>query len=263
VETRKRYDTLELLPDAPPFGRELVRSLGLRGLHCGSGPKLAGGGWLNTDQYHLRSREQEATEPGRIARLNGELYYLEHDAREPFPFDDESFDWVYSEHFIEHLYPGDAVAWLAEVRRILRPGGHVRISTPDLRKYVHGYLDPEQAFFSEHHRRIAPHLEPMLIDPHDESQPPRRRELRRRYLHGEQEVPSRAAFLINQIFQLWDHRWVYDFEELRLVASRAGFDRALVTERGFREGRDPQVAALDREERNDESLYAEMRKRHT
>jgi hypothetical protein len=32
------------------------------------------------------------------------------------------------------------VAWLAEMRRLLAPGGVLRISTPDLEKYVRGYL---------------------------------------------------------------------------------------------------------------------------
>jgi SAM-dependent methyltransferase len=236
-----------------------MRSLGLRGLQCGSGPKLAPE-WLNTDMMHLRGREEGETEPGRLARLDGNLYYLEHDATEPFPFEDDSFDFVYNEHFIEHLYPGDAIVWLKEVRRILRPGGHLRISTPDMRKYMHGYVDPDKAFFKQHHERMAPHLQGFLVDPDDESVPPPKRNVRRRYFVDDEEVPIRPAFMINQIFQLWGHRWVYDFEELRFVAQRAGFDPSLVSEHGFREGSEPTVAALDLETRNDESVYVEIRK---
>jgi SAM-dependent methyltransferase len=248
------------LDESPPYGGDLMLSLGLRGLQCGSGPKLMSG-CLNTDMVHLSSRDGTGeTEMGRLARLNGDLYYLEHDATEPFPVEDESFDWVYNEHFIEHLFPGDAIVWLREVRRILRPGGHLRISTPDMRKYMNGYADPDKAFFKQHHERMAPHLQNFLVDPEDESIPPQRRNVSRRYFPGDEEVPIRPAFMVNQIFQLWGHRWVYDFDELRHVAERAGFDPALVVERSFREGRKPDVAALDLEHRNDESIYVEIQR---
>src|SRR5512145_1286951 len=96
----RRYGTLELLPEEAPFSGELMQRLGLRGLQCGSGPKLVQG-WLNTDMVHITAKDDRETARGRIAALDGSLYYLEHDATEAFPFQDESFDWVYSEHFIE------------------------------------------------------------------------------------------------------------------------------------------------------------------
>ncbi len=250
----RRYDQLELLPDAPPYGAELMRRIGLRGLQCGSGPKLPPG-WMNTDMVHITSKAGEETERGRIAVLDGNFYFMEHDATEPFPFEDASFDWVYSEHFIEHLEPAEAIAWLTEMHRILRPGGHIRVSTPDMGKYMRGYADPAGQFFDQHHERVAPHLKPFAPD--DESVPLPRRQFAQRYMPGEQEVPARRAFLVNQIFFFWGHKWIYDFEELRWALSCAGFDPANVVERGFREGSAPELAQLDLELRNDESVYAE------
>jgi SAM-dependent methyltransferase len=252
----RRYETLELLPQTAPFGGELMREHGLRGLQCGSGPQLRQG-WLNTDMLHLRTRDDKEVQRGRIAVLDNSHYFLEHDATEPFPFADEAFDWVYSEHFVEHLHPGDTIAWLEDVRRILRPGGRVRISTPDLRKYVRGYLEDDGAFLRRHHELMAPHLQQFMIDPDDETQPQQRRNIKRQYFTGEDAIPSRRAFMVNQIFFFWGHHWIYDFDELRYVLSMAGFDPERVSEHGFREGHEPEMATLDRENRSDESVYVE------
>ena len=45
---------------------------------------------------------------------------------------DESCDAVFSSHNIEHLYPHEVPAALREFRRVLRPGGFVVITCPDL-----------------------------------------------------------------------------------------------------------------------------------
>lgn len=45
---------------------------------------------------------------------------------------DESCDAVFSSHNIEHLYPHEVPVALREFRRVLRPGGFVVITCPDL-----------------------------------------------------------------------------------------------------------------------------------
>ena len=50
-------------------------------------------------------------------------------------FEPESFDAVTMSHNIEHVH--DPVAWLAEVRRILRPGGRLALATPNTGSYLH------------------------------------------------------------------------------------------------------------------------------
>ena len=71
-------------------------------------------GWLNTN-YPSVSRD---------------IMHL--DATRPFPFDNETFDYVFGEHMIEHVPYHDARKMLAECRRVLKPYGKIRISTPDL-----------------------------------------------------------------------------------------------------------------------------------
>jgi hypothetical protein len=48
-------------------------------------------------------------------------------------FDDDAFDLVYSGQSIEHVTESDCDKVLAEVRRVLRPGGYFAIDTPNAR----------------------------------------------------------------------------------------------------------------------------------
>ena len=46
------------------------------------------------------------------------------DMREPFPFQGNSFQIIYSEHFLEHIdYPEQTLAFLRECYRVLEAGG--------------------------------------------------------------------------------------------------------------------------------------------
>ena len=65
---------------------------------------------------------------------------LAHDLREPLPFADGAFDFVYHSHVLEHFRVGDAPAFLKECRRVLRPGGTLRAVVPDLEGIARGYL---------------------------------------------------------------------------------------------------------------------------
>jgi SAM-dependent methyltransferase len=63
-----------------------------------------------------------------------------HDVRKPLPFADRTFDVVYALHIIEHLTPAEAASLVGELFRVLKPGGIVRISTPDLEDICRSYL---------------------------------------------------------------------------------------------------------------------------
>lgn len=98
-------------------------------LHLGAGEHLLDG-WLNTDvRIHRR---------GRVVFL---------DARRPFPVPAASLECVYTEHQIEHITRVEAQRMLRECRRVLRPGGRIRVATPDLAwvaSLVHPRLTREQ-----------------------------------------------------------------------------------------------------------------------
>ena len=68
---------------------------------CGPNPKP---GWLNLD---IEGADLHAR-----------------DMRKSIPLPDKCAEMIYSEHFFEHLdYPGDAMRFLRECRRLLSPGG--------------------------------------------------------------------------------------------------------------------------------------------
>lgn len=58
----------------------------------------------------------------------------------PLPYDDNSFDFIYCSHFLEHLDRGNALSFLKEVRRVLKKGGIFRAVVPDLEEMVHEYI---------------------------------------------------------------------------------------------------------------------------
>jgi len=62
------------------------------------------------------------------------------DASAPLEYQTESVDVVYSSHMLEHLAPEKARSFLSECRRVLRPGGILRLAVPDLEGIARGYL---------------------------------------------------------------------------------------------------------------------------
>jgi 2-polyprenyl-3-methyl-5-hydroxy-6-metoxy-1,4-benzoquinol methylase len=79
-----------------------------------------------------------------------ELQLVEQDR--PWPLEDASFDVVWAGEVIEHV--ADTSAWLSEVRRVLRSGGSLLLSTPD-----HGPLTLLAAGLSK--RAFAARFDPL------------------------------------------------------------------------------------------------------
>jgi general secretion pathway protein G len=79
------------------------------------------------------------------------------DATRPFPLPDAAFDYVYSEHQIEHVPLEAGERMLAECHRVLRPGGVVRLATPDLQaiaRLAEPELDDERRHYVEYISRL-------------------------------------------------------------------------------------------------------------
>ncbi len=77
---------------------------------------------------------------------------FEYSAGDSLPFASESFDFVYSEHFFEHLFLDEAVALLKECERVMRPGAVIRTCVPDAELKTHekpefaGFPDRKMSF---------------------------------------------------------------------------------------------------------------------
>jgi len=133
-----RYDDelWELVPEEPcPPPRtlvEFVRSLESAGnaldLGCGDG-RL--GAELRADRLVAADVSAVALARARTRLPGAELVELEPDA--PLPLGDSEFDLVLLAETIEHVR--DVQLLLSELRRVLRPGGRVAITTP-----AHGRL---------------------------------------------------------------------------------------------------------------------------
>ncbi|HEX4984473.1 MAG TPA: methyltransferase domain-containing protein [Burkholderiales bacterium] len=65
---------------------------------------------------------------------------IAHDLETHFPFDEGSFDAVYGSHVLEHFDSSGAERLLRDCRRILKPGGIIRIVVPDLETIARLYL---------------------------------------------------------------------------------------------------------------------------
>jgi predicted SAM-dependent methyltransferase len=158
--------------------RAYLRVPGPKCLQIGAGGRRLAG-WLNSDLYPSRG-------------------VLELDATRALPFPDGVFDFVFSEHMIEHVDFADGQRMLSEIRRVLKPAGVARIATPDL-AFLVGLCAPGKS------------------------------ELQRRYIEWSvrefaPEAPeAMESFVINNFVRAWGHRFIYDARTLELALVRAGF----------------------------------------
>lgn len=156
-----------------------LRKDGSKCLQIGAGPTSAPG-WLCTD-----------LEP----RRRGTVFL---DAVKPFPIPDGSFDYVHSEHMIEHVSFWGGAAMLRECHRILKPGGRIRIATPDLGRLIGLYG----------HENVG--VAKRLIDAVAEGV-------------FKSVACAKPIFAINSAFRDWGHQFLYDEETLRDSLLGAGF----------------------------------------
>lgn len=147
------------------------------------------------------------------------------DVTRGLPYEDGTVDGIYSEHFIEHLSQKDIISFFRECRRVLKPGGRVRVATPDLDVIVRRYAE------------------------HDWRQPWLQK-------YGYDWIRNRAEYL-NIALRAWGHAWVVNEEELARLAALAGLEdpvRCMLNE-----SQDEMFCGL--ETRVESTLIMEFRKR--
>jgi ubiquinone/menaquinone biosynthesis C-methylase UbiE len=67
----------------------------------------------------------------------------------PYPFQDNSADFIFCSHMLEHFTYPQAKAFLAECLRILKPRGAIRISVPDVQDAITKLVTGEFASWYE------------------------------------------------------------------------------------------------------------------
>lgn len=154
------------------------------------------------------------------------------DLRYPLLIDDAVFNGIFTEHTLEHLSYSEVAKILAECRRILKPGGIIRIIVPDLSIFVENYASNNISWFRDWEREV-------LI--------PRGR-----------SMISRMEAL-SFVTQEYGHRSAWDFETMQKFLMDAGFID--IHKRAFHEGSDPRLLHdKDDVDRTMTSLYVEAKK---
>jgi len=158
-------------------------------------------GWLNTDGYPLS------------------FAIVSVDAGRPLPFADRTFTHVFSEHHIEHMPYLSGRAMLRECHRVLKPGGRIRIATPDLDTLLKLHSHPRSPEQEQYIRWITDTWMPELGGTYSD------------------------VLVINNAFRAWGHQCVYDEPTLRRSLEDAGFTG--VSRRAPGESDDPVLRGLE------------------
>jgi predicted SAM-dependent methyltransferase len=66
--------------------------------------------------------------------------FVHHDLSYGIPFHGNTIDYIFSSHFLEHLYRQNAIDLLKDSYRTLKNGGIIRISVPDLEYAISLYF---------------------------------------------------------------------------------------------------------------------------
>ena len=114
------------------------------------------------------------------------------DCATPLPFRDASVAFIHSEDLLEHLDLAGGKTLLAECFRILRPGGVLRLLTPDLERLIH----------SVYQRRDPRHL---------------------RWCAERLSADGPCEALNMHLRMNGEHRFVYDVPRLRELLGALGF----------------------------------------
>lgn len=143
------------------------------------------------------------------------------DIRDGLPLEDDSIDYAASIHAFPELPYPDVEPAMAELRRVLKPGGVLRLALPDMEKAMRAYQQGNADYF---------------LIPDDDAR-------------------SIGGKLIVQLTWYGWSKSMYTFDFTEELLYRAGFRRVVRCK--FREtaGEHPEITALDNRER--ESLFVD------
>ena len=154
---------------------------GFKGLQIGCGPGRHKG-WLNTDLPDV-----------------GDVDCVL-DITQPLPFPNSSLDAIYGSEVIEHIPRKQVKPFLLEARRVLKPGGVLRVTTPDPKAVCEIYLDLHKS------ASLDDHFTTWI------------------------EAESTPDFWLNSMFRSWGHQWLWDFDSLGKAMRSSGFSGVVTVE---------------------------------
>ena len=96
-------------------------------LNAGCGTHYAKG-WINTDTWETDDTTPDVrVEPGK-----------------PYPFEENFFDAVFLGHVLEHIPWKEVPAFLADMKRVAKPGAKFLICGPDVFKTIHRWANGQE-----------------------------------------------------------------------------------------------------------------------
>ena len=142
------------------------------------------------------------------------------------PFKENSVEAIYTAHMLEHLDRENSTKFLLNAKKVLKPGGVLRISVPDLKMLIDGYLK---------HGSADKFLEDSLLTI---------------------IAPKTFFKKISLLFTGFrHHQWMYDADSLINLLKNCGFVN--VQEKSSSSSDIQNTEGLNLDERSEESVYIE------
>jgi len=191
---------------------KLYRNINYLQLGCGLNPV---DGYVNADFYNVFYIRKSKN---YMQKLQWQL-----DLRYPLACGDNVFDGVFTEHTLEHLTPLQAQNLLKELYRVMKKNAIIRITVPDIEKYVKFYIGVHESIDAD----------------------------------GFKKNYDSGCSAIRNSTQNYGHKSVWDFAELKRCMEAAGFRD--IQKMDFGVSNDENLK-LDLKHRAWESFYMEGRK---
>ncbi len=122
--------------------------------------------------------------------LNKTKGIIKHNLTQPLPIKSATIHFIFSEHFIEHINKKNGESLLDECFRVLIPGGVLRLSTPNLDYLINAY-----------HRKDITEWNDVGWN------------------------PTTPCQMINEGMRLWEHKFLYNRDELTGLLKICGFSK--------------------------------------
>lgn len=175
---------------------------GLKRLNWGCGSWIQPG-WINADMKDDPRQE------------------ISCDIRDGLPLEDGSIDYAVSIHALPEVPYPDLVPVLTELRRVLKPGGVLRLGLPDVNRLIDAYRRGDRAFFQ---------------------------------VPDEEMASLGGKFIVHLIWYGYT-RTFFNYEFMAEALEKAGYRD--VRECGYRETRSAHPGIIELDNREEESFFVE------
>lgn len=133
------------------------------------------------------------------------------DGRKKMPLKNNSVDFVYTSHFLEHLYRHETIKVLFDSYRVLKSGGTIRIAVPDLDKLIDIYNKKDyKKFTMNYFDKNLPFTGADLFSAQF-------------YPFECNQVKAPGLFSKFQELFLRRHKWMYNYDSMKCLLKHAGF----------------------------------------